>query len=377
MATSLSNAGSGWANVGKKIGSSAALGGLCFAIGGVLGLITFVLLIWASTAPIIRDSENKHGIGSSEPSRLGGLVILFSLSLYLSISPLLSETLAIGLQQDSLLSGQSYVFLALLIGLVGFADDLREGISPGFRLLLLLAICFFGFYLNPDWMPERIFPIALGFSPDLWIMVLLSSLVLIGFTNAGNMVDGANGLLGSITVGFFVIAYAITANYFYLAITLAVMAFVVINITSSRIILGDLGAFGCSSMVALTSFQLYQDELVSLWVLACLLAYPCLEILRVVLVRALNGTSPFSAGNDHLHNFLHAALLDKGIDTRLANTLTGLTFGASFPLLVWGIFFSYPDGELADSTWFTLFLVEALVFLALFARLKPKKVKAS
>jgi UDP-GlcNAc:undecaprenyl-phosphate GlcNAc-1-phosphate transferase len=377
MATSLSNAGSGWANIGKKIGSSAALGGLCFAIGGVLGLITFVLLIWASTAPIIRDSENKHGIGSSEPSRLGGLVILFSLSLYLSISPLLSETLAIGLQQDSLLSGQSYVFLALLIGLVGFADDLREGISPGFRLLLLLAICFFGFYLNPDWMPERIFPIALGFSPDLWIMVLLSSLVLIGFTNAGNMVDGANGLLGSITVGFFVIAYAITANYFYLAITLAVMAFVVINITSSRIILGDLGAFGCSSMVALTSFQLYQDELVSLWVLACLLAYPCLEILRVVLVRALNGTSPFSAGNDHLHNFLHAALLDKGIDTRLANTLTGLTFGASFPLLVWGIFFSYPDGELADSTWFTLFLVEALVFLALFARLKPKKVKAS
>ncbi len=377
MATSLSNAGSGWANVGKKIGSSAALGGLCFAIGGVLGLITFVLLIWASTAPIIRDSENKHGIGSSEPSRLGGLVILFSLSLYLSISPLLSETLAIGLQQDSLLSGQSYVFLALLIGLVGFADDLREGISPGFRLLLLLAICFFGFYLNPDWMPERIFPIALGFSPDLWIMVLLSSLVLIGFTNAGNMVDGANGLLGSITVGFFVIAYAITANYFYLAITLAVMAFVVINITSSRIILGDLGAFGCSSMIALTSFQLYQDELVSLWVLACLLAYPCLEILRVVLVRALNGTSPFSAGNDHLHNFLHAALLDKGIDTRLANTLTGLTFGASFPLLVWGIFFSYPDGELADSTWFTLFLVEALVFLALFARLKPKKVKAS
>lgn len=377
MATSLSNAGSGWANVGKKIGSSAALGGLCFAIGGVLGLITFVLLIWASTAPIIRDSENKHGIGSSEPSRLGGLVILFSLSLYLSISPLLSETLAIGLQQDSLLSGQSYVFLALLIGLVGFADDLREGISPGFRLLLLLAICFFGFYLNPDWMPERIFLVALGFSPDLWIMVLLSSLVLIGFTNAGNMVDGANGLLGSITVGFFVIAYAITANYFYLAITLAVMAFVVINITSSRIILGDLGAFGCSSMVALTSFQLYQDELVSLWVLACLLAYPCLEILRVVLVRALNGTSPFSAGNDHLHNFLHAALLDKGIDTRLANTLTGLTFGASFPLLVWGIFFSYPDGELADSTWFTLFLVEALVFLALFARLKPKKVKAS
>ena len=376
MATSLSNAGSGWANIGKKIGSSAALGGLCFAIGGVLGLITFVLLIWASTAPIIRDSENKHGIGSSEPSRLGGLVILFSLSLYLSISPLLRETLAIGLQQDSLLSGQSYIFLALLIGLVGFADDLREGISPGFRLLLLLAICFFGFYLNPDWMPERIFLVALGFSPDLWIMVLLSSLVLIGFTNAGNMVDGANGLLGSITVGFFVIVYAITANYFYLAITLSVMAFVVINITSSRIILGDLGAFGCSSMIALTSFRLYQDELASLWMLACLLAYPCFEIVRVVLVRAFNGTSPFSAGNDHLHNFLHAALLDKGIDTRLANTLTGLTFGASFPLLVWGIFFSYPDGELADSTWFTLFLVEALVFLALFARLKPKNVKA-
>ena len=105
-----------------------------------------------------------------------------------------------------------------------------------------------------------------------------------------------------------VIAYAITASYFYLAITLAVMSFVVINITSSKIILGDLGAFGCSSMIALTSFQLYQEELVSLWMLACLLAYPCFEIVRVTWVRALNGMSPFSAGNDHLHNFCTPSL---------------------------------------------------------------------
>ena len=377
MASSFSHEAARWRDISKEIGSSAILGILCFAIGGILGLITFVLLIWASTAPVIRDAESKHGIGVSEPSRLGGLVILVSLSLYLSISPLLSETLAVGLQQDSLFGGQSYVFLALMIGLVGFADDLREGISPGFRLLLLLAICFFGFYLNPDWMPKRIFPFALGFSPDIWIMVLLSSLVLIGFTNAGNMVDGANGLLGSITVGFFVIAYAITADYFYLAITLAVMSFVVINITSSRIILGDLGAFGCSSMIALTSFQLYQDELVSLWMLACLLAYPCFEIVRVVWARAFNGMSPFSAGNDHLHNFLHTELVNRGIETKLANTITGLIFGVSFPLLVWVIFFWYADGKSADSTWLTLLLVEALAFLGVYAWLKPKKVKAS
>ena len=377
MASSFSHEATSWRDISKEIGSSAILGILCFAIGGILGLITFVLLIWASTVPVIRDAESKHGIGVSEPSRLGGLVILVSLGLYLSISPLLSETLAIGLQQDSLLSGQSYVFLALLIGLVGFADDLREGLSPGFRLLLLLAICFFGFYLNPDWMPERVFPIVLGFFPDPWIMVLLSSLVLIGFTNAGNMVDGANGLLGSITVGFFVIAYAITANYFYLAITLAVMSFVVINITSSRIILGDLGAFGCSSMIALTSFRLYQDELVSLWMLACLLAYPCFEIVRVVLMRALNGMSPFSAGNDHLHNFLHAELVERGLETKLANTVTGLIFGISFPLLVWVTFFWYADGKSADSTWLTLLLLESLAFLAVYAWLKPKKVKAS
>ena len=94
---------------------------------------------------------------------------------------------------------------------------------------------------------------SLGLLPDPWITVLLS-LVLIGFTNAGNIVDSANGLLSSITVGFFVIAYAITAEYFYL-ITLAVMSFAVINIMLNKIILGDLGAFGCSSMIALTSFQ--------------------------------------------------------------------------------------------------------------------------
>ena len=365
----------GWQSLGGSIGSSIISLILCFTIGGSLGIITCILLIWVSTAPLIRDSENKHGIGTSEPSRLGGLVILVSLTLYLSISPLLTETLAIGLQQGSVLSEMNYIFLALLIGLVGFADDLREGISPGFRLVLLLAISLFGFYLNPEWMPQRIFSVTFGFVPDLWVTVLVSSLVLIGFTNAGNMIDGANGLLGCITVGFFVIAYAVTANYVFLAITLAVMAFVVVNITSSRIILGDLGAFGCSSIIALTAFQLFQNEFVSLWMLACLLAYPCVEIVRVVLTRALNGLSPFKAGNDHLHNFLYVRLIRGGLKPQLSNTTTGLMLGAPFPLVVWAIHFFYPDQRLSDSLWLTVFFVEALALLACYFLLYPTKVK--
>ena len=94
-------------------------------------------------------------------------------------------------------------------------------------------------------------------------------------------------------------------------------------------------------------------------------------------MRALNGMSPFSAGNDHLHNFLHAELVERGLETKLANTVTGLIFGISFPLLVWVTFFWYGDGKSADSTWLTLLLLESLAFLAVYAWLKPKKVKAS
>ena len=68
--------------------------------------------------------------------------------------------------------------------------------------------------------------------------------------------------------------------------------------------------------------------------------------------------SPFSAGNDHLHNFMHASL-SKRFRSNLANTLTGLALGISSAIGL-GCFFS--DMRLTDSVWFTLFLVEAWHF---------------
>ena len=313
------------------------------------------------------DQQKKHGIASSNSSRLGGIVIFFSLMAYLAVSPYVNQTFSGRLLQAEEQLIVDYGLLALLIALVGFADDLRQGITPSFRMLLLFAISFFGFYMNPQWIPGRFFVEVLGWlEVPFFFLLLATSFVLIGFVNAGNMVDGANGLLGSIAVAHSLLAYDVTGSYYFLALALATASFVLVNVTTPRIILGDFGAYGLGAIIALSSFHLYQVYELNVWFFAAMLTYPCLEILRIITVRLIMRRSPLVADNQHIHNKMHSALLGFGIGSFAANSITGLFLGwifsgAAFLLHYSGALLATNEG------WGQLFLVNILIFLVLWA----------
>ena len=87
-----------------------------------------------------------------------------------------------------------------------------------------------------------------------------------------------------------------------------------------------------------------------------LLSYPCTEIVRVMINRALKHKSPFSADNSHLHKKLYEAIKRKGLNTLAANSLTGILLGVCFSVIpvtlavtgllsweeeIWGIYFAF------------------------------------
>jgi UDP-N-acetylmuramyl pentapeptide phosphotransferase/UDP-N-acetylglucosamine-1-phosphate transferase len=114
---------------------------------------------------------------------------------------------------------------------------------------------------------------------------------------------------------------------------MALLIFLTFNVVTGRIFLGDFGAYGLSAMIAFGSLKLYASGSVSLWFLGSLLAYPCLEMVRVIVERAARGASPFQAGNDHLHNYLYRVLRAWGWNRIVANSTTGVFLGSVSALL--------------------------------------------
>lgn len=302
---------------------------ICGALGGATALAMVALMFWLCERSWVVDKADSHGISELQSSRLGGIsVFLGAIAFYLSAEWAAGSLLV---SFDSLLSSTgalpSYLIYALLIAAVGLWDDFVERFRPLVRLSLVLAIAFFAL-LNADgllalgaysWLPY-------GLNTPL-VMVTAGTLVVAGFVNAGNMADGANGLLGIIGIACLSVFVATASATFASLFIMALLIFLVFNVSTGRIFLGDFGAYGLSAIIAFGSMDLYAKGGVTLWFLASLLGYPCVEIIRVIFLRILRKAALLQAADDHLHNYMYQLLRNHGWNQVVANSSTGCVIG--------------------------------------------------
>jgi len=307
--------------------SGAQVAFLALILGGLLGvagLTSLCLMVWFSHQRFGVDRSAKHGISVKDTSRMGGVAIaLFLIIVWLVtvVYPALA-----GDSKSVMTWGPSFLLLAGLLACIGFLDDLGMPLTPVTRLLASTLILTVGFIFVPDWMPNQF----LGFFGDTSLgfqvgLVAASVFVCVGFINAGNMADGANGLFSGICLAFFVCVWLLTADNFYFSMSLGLLSFFLINVLTGRIIMGDFGAYGLSALIALVGFDLFDQGLVGLGFLATLLSYPCVEIIRIFVVRIGKGESPFRADNQHSHNLLNEYFSNLVKSKTLANSLTGVS----------------------------------------------------
>ena len=126
-----------------------------------------------------------------------------------------------------------------------------------------------------------------------------------GFVNAGNIADGANGLLSMVYTVFFLFLYSIDPSILYSSAIVSLMIFFIYNISTGNIFLGDFGAYFLSAFVAFSSLKIYSEYDISVFLIATILIYPCFEITRTLIVRFITKVSLMSPDNNHLHNYLH------------------------------------------------------------------------
>ena len=170
------------------------------ALTGINGLIAFFLLVLISQLNIGKDPENKHGL-SSGTSRLGGVAILLSIFAGYSFNQFYLDSFYVG----SLFSQiNSLIVFSLAVALIGLSEDLNNNLSSMFRLLLMIFIVSGCMILKPQLLPSNLELLeSIGLHDSLLFIYIFSIVMICGFINAGNIADGANGLLASIFLAFF------------------------------------------------------------------------------------------------------------------------------------------------------------------------------
>ena len=327
---------------------------------GLPGLLMMLFLQWITSQSYAIESVNKHGISKVGASRLGGAAI-FGSSLTLYLFGLYSEVI-----EPSPLSPISIVFWFSIFSCmsIGLIDDLKSNLlSPRTRLIIISLIFGFCLAFEPILIPSKIGLVGLDFLLDKAIIGWIITLVFcVGFVNAVNMADGANGLIPGIITIALTIFYMELGSFTYAILMTSCGLFTLFNVISGRLFLGDAGAYGLGSMVALNGLYLHSNGVFSAAFLAVLFAYPCIDILVTVARRRIAGRSIFLPDNDHLHNRVYFHCQGWFRSKTLANSITGvLIVSCSSGLALLG--YTEAWWSVTSHEWAWVFLAQCIIYL--------------
>ena len=232
----------------------------------------------------------------------------------------------------------------IIIFLVGAKDDI-DPISPKKKLLAELFAASILFY-KANVRLTSLYGIFGIYEIPYYISVFLTILTIIVIINAFNLIDGINGLSGTIGV----LISVIFGYWFYLVDHLelslvafslagATVAFLKYNITPAQIFMGDTGSLLLglvSSILAIKFIELNNTIGNSPYVIEAapavvigIMILPLFDTLRVFILRAIKGKSPFLPDRSHIHHLL----IDSGL-THMQSTGVLLVVNVLFIFMV-------------------------------------------
>jgi len=262
------------------------------------------------TGDFAESGIQKHHVGN--PPRVGLLALWLALGGFAVASAYFSPASSASLRGLLL----AVALASLPVVLLGLADDVTKRITPTLRLLGsivagLLAIAVVGTSVGRIDLP------LLGYF-SVWapIAVLLTVLMVAGFTHAMNIVDGLNGLSSGLGVLMFG-ATAVVASQagdtlvasFALLCGAALLGFLFVNFPRGRIFMGDGAAYFIGfALVQAWMLLLARNLNISVWFVVAVAAHPTMETLFSIYRRRLQrgrGKSITAADRLHLHTLVY------------------------------------------------------------------------
>ncbi len=295
---------------------------LSFLSAFVICLVLTPFLIRFAARKRLFDIPDQRKLHEEEIPRLGGVAIAgaFMISIFLTAPP---ETLF----------EYRYFFAGLLIlFFVGVWDDLQP-VKPWVKLtgelIPVLMLC-----ISAQIDLSALHPALARGMPAAMV---LTGLIAFWMVNAFNLIDGINGLAGTIgLISMLAAALLIPASApLAFAMAGALLAFLFYNIRNPQIFMGDSGSLitGYCAVFFITLEPLpYLKTPAWLLLLPCL-SLPLFDMARVFLIRIFHRKNPFMADRNHLHHLLLETGLSHTGATGMLSALTLISALVNYMLI--------------------------------------------
>ena len=199
---------------------------------------------------------------------------------------------------------------------------------------------------------------------NYFVSLIVSLIIIVGFINALNIADGANGIVLGISVISFYIFYIHSEIFIFYIITKLLIVFFIYNIFTGKIFLGDTGSYFIGFLLSSIGLYYFNIDEFSAGFLACLFSYPSIEILVSISRRIYMKINPLKPDNLHLHNVLNTYIYKKTSKPLFSNSLSGLIILIlfCFPTL----FFYYITDYTSGIYYWYLFIMIFIIYLTLY-----------
>ena len=212
----------------------------------------------------------------------------------------------------------AWVLMALPAVAGGCIEDYTQRLSVRYRLGLTLLSAVFACWLLGVTVPRLgVSWLDGAWTAWPWLGLGLAALAVAGLPHAFNLIDGYNGLAGSVAlmVSMALIHVSIQNGDRALAVWLvclcgATAGFLIWNYPRGLIFAGDGGAYLWGLVIAVASIQLVQRHAeVSPWFPVLLLMYPVWETVFSIYRKAARGVSPGVADALHIHQLIYRRIV--------------------------------------------------------------------
>ena len=270
----------------------------------LLSMFAIPSVIFLSFRKKLLDLPDNRKVHEDGTPRLGGLAIFASFSSAITIfgdfsdkESAFQQILAgcillffVGLKDDisPITAFKKFFIQVLATGIVVFLGDIRITHFHGFLDVYLLQ--------------------------NDGISYAFTFVMIIAITNSINLIDGLNGLAGSIIVvvsvcfGFLFYDIHSSLTVLSFALTGAILGFLRYNFIQGKIFMGDSGSLvgGFISAILCVKFLESNVSEASMTPHVCIaiMVIPLFDTMRVFILRSIQGKSPFTPDKNHIHHKL-------------------------------------------------------------------------
>ncbi len=310
-----------------------------FLIAFFIAYSTFPTILYVAYKKYLFDEPGDRSAHSRSVPTLGGVGIFISLMLIMTISGIIMDSKVMMLVMGAI----------TILFFLGLKDDLtvlsprKKFIGQLFAALLLIVftdnrIIGFSNILDIETLP---YWVSIGFTLFVYILII----------NAYNLIDGVDGLAGTIALGassIFLILFISSGQYSLATVSVALMgsliAFLRFNFSSkNKIFMGDTGSMLIGFLVAFLTISFISQAQIneaSLYhkaspaIALAIVFYPLVDTLRVVILRVfILKRNPFYPDQNHIHHLFLKMGYSHILTTIILATLNLIVFGIAVNLL--------------------------------------------